>query len=132
MENFALPDQVRHAPGHFLRGRGRVYTVLEVEVDAVRPKPPEGALHGFLDALRAGVGNQGVGHDTRVGVEADAKLRDDLHLVPDGLEGLACQTLIGMRIILGAVDLGGIEKRITRLRRSPQKPDSFFFSNGAP
>ena len=47
MENFALPDQVCHDPGHLLRRRGRVYTVLEVEVDAVRPKPPEGALHGL-------------------------------------------------------------------------------------
>ena len=132
MGDLALLDQVGHHLGHRLGLHTGVHAVLEVQVDVVGLKPPEGALHRGADGLGPGVWDQRLVHCGTGLVEADAEFGDDLDLVPDVLQGLPHQLLVLVGVSGGAVGLSGVEHGVAQIEGGPDGPDGLAPLGGGP
>ncbi len=103
-------DQLLHRAGDVLDRHLRIDAVLVEEVDAVGAQPLQRGLGHLLDVFGPAVqATLGAG----LGIEVEAELAGDDHLVAHRLQRFADQPLVGER----AIDLGGVEEGDATLGR---------------
>lgn len=123
MGDLALPDQIGHYPGHFLHRHIGVSPVLVVEVNVIRPQPPQGIFYGGSDHCGPGIRHKGLVHRRAAHVKVDAELGGDDHLLPPRPQRGPHQFLVVVGIFRRSVDLGGIEEGISHIRRLLDQAD---------
>jgi hypothetical protein len=116
MLDLASGDQIPDCAGDLLDRNVGVNAVLVEKVDGVDPQALERVLSDLADAFGAAV------EATRsAGTEVVAELRGDDDVLPERLQRLANEFLVGER----AIDLGGVEEGDTTLYRRADQRDHF-------
>ena len=90
--NLALLYQVLHRARHIFDRYGRVDTVLVEQVDNVGPQPLQRCLGNLPDVLRAAV--QASSTLSRLGIDVEAELGGDHHLLTEGGKGFADELFV--------------------------------------
>ena len=125
VQDLALADEVGHHARNRLRLDRGVDAVLEVQVDVVGPEACERAPDRSADDLRAGVRDERLVDCCAGFIKGDAELADDLHLIAYVFERRADQFFVVVRVGLGAVCLGGVEKGVANVIGRADHADGF-------
>src|SRR5690606_6607719 len=113
-------DELFHCARDVLDGHLRVDAVLVKQVNGFYSEPLQRLVRHLLDVLGPAVEAQPTW--VPVGMELKPKLGGDHHFATKGLESFADEFFI----CIGAIYLGGIEKRDAPLHRSPDQGDHLF------
>ena len=122
MLDLALGDQVLDRARHVLDRHVRVDAVLVEEVDDLDPQPLQRRVADLADVLGPAVEARLL---LRLGIDIEAELGGDHHLVAHRLQRLADHLLIGE----GAIDLGGVEEGDAALYRRADQRDTLVLTD---
>jgi len=98
--HLARRDQLGDGPGGLLDGDVRIEAVLVQQVEALDAEASEGPVDDLTDAFRTRV------QPLQPVVHVEAELGRDLHVTLEGLQHLADERLVGVRV----VDLRRVEE----------------------